>query len=239
MRDATTVPANVDGQEIAHFGALADDWWDPEGPSRTLLEINPCRQAWIAAQVPLAGRRVLDIGCGGGVLTESLAHAGALASGLDASAALIDAARRHAALGGLPISYEATTAEAFASAGHGPFDAITCMELLEHVPDPAPLLAACHALLVPGGDLLLSTLNRTARAFGTAIVLAEHVLRLLPRGTHEYRKFIRPSELARWLRDAGFDVVRLDGMAYDPLARTARLTRDVGVNYLLHARRID
>ena len=228
---------NVDRAEVAHFSAMAADWWDPAGPGRTLHEINPCRAAWITERWSAAGKRVLDVGCGGGVLTESLAQAGAVATGIDASAALVQIAREHAAGAGLAIDYQAVTAEAHAAATPRPYDAITCMELLEHVPDPPGLLAACHALLAPGGELFLSTINRTPAAFGSAIVAAEHVLRLLPRGTHQYRRFIRPSELARWLRAAGFEVLALSGMAYDPWSRSARLTRAVNVNYLLHARR--
>ena len=228
---------NVDRAEVAHFSAMATDWWDPTGPGRTLHEINPCRAAWITERWSAAGKRVLDVGCGGGVLTESLAKAGAEAAGIDASAALVQIARAHAAEAGLAIDYQAVTAEAHALALPGRFDALTCMELLEHVPDPAGLLAACHTLLAPGGELFLSTINRTPAAFGSAIVAAEYVLRLLPKGTHQYRRFIRPSELARWLRAAGFDVVAIAGMAYDPWSRSARVTREVSVNYLLHARR--
>lgn len=228
---------NVDPAEIARFSALAAEWWDPAGPSRTLHEINPCRLGFISERVALAGRSVLDIGCGGGLLTESLARAGAVAHGIDASSAVIDAAREHAALEHVSVHYDAVTAEAWAEEAPARYDVITCMELLEHVPDPASLLAACGRLLKPDGDLFLSTINRTARAFATAIVGAEHLLRWLPRGTHEYRRFIRPSELAGWLREADFEVVSLRGMRYLPLSRRAELSADVGVNYLLHARR--
>ena len=229
---------NLDPAEIDHFSSLADTWWDPTGPGRTLHEINPCRLNWIASRWSPAGQRVLDIGCGGGLLTESLVRAGALASGIDASPALIDAARAHAAQSGLAIDYQAVTAEAHARQASGLYAAIACMELLEHVPDPVALLAACHTLLVPGGELFLSTINRTPAAFGGAILAAEYLLRLVPRGTHEYRRFIRPSELGRWLRGAGFEVLAVDGMAYNPLTRSARIVRDVRVNYLLHARRL-
>ena len=238
MPDANASAAsNVDGAEIAHFSEMAADWWDAAGPGRTLHEINPCRVAWITQRWAAAGQRVLDVGCGGGLLTESLARAGAQATGIDASAALIEIARDHAAQAGLAIDYQAITAEAHAQALPGHYNAVACMELLEHVPDPSRLLAACHALLAPGGELFLSTLNRTPVAFGSAILVAEHLLRLLPKGTHQYRRFIRPSELARWLRTAGFEVLAMDGMTYDPWSRSARLTRDVSVNYLLHARR--
>ena len=229
---------NVDDAEIAHFSTLAEDWWDPTGPGRTLHEIHPCRVDWLVSRWAPGGQRVLDLGCGGGLLTESLARAGAVATGIDASAALIAVASGHATREGLAIDYHAVTAEAHAQQCPGRYSAITCMELLEHVPDPAALLAACHTLLAPHGELFLSTLNRTPVAFGAAIVAAEYVLRLVPRGTHQYRRFIRPSELARWLRAAGFEVLAIDGMAYNPLSRSARLTRDVSVNYLLHARRL-
>jgi len=186
--------------------------------------------------VALAGRSALDIGCGGGLLTESMARLGADAHGIDASAAVIEAAREHAALEHVSVRYDAVTAEAWAEAAPARYAVITCMELLEHVPDPASLLAACARLLQADGELFLSTINRTPRAFATTILGAEHLLRWLPRGTHEYRRFIRPSELAGWLRDAGFEVVTLSGMRYLPLSRRAELASDVGVNYLIHAR---
>lgn len=227
---------NVDPAEIERFSALAAEWWDPQGPSRTLHEINPCRLAFITERVALAGHSVLDIGCGGGLLTESMARLGADAHGIDASAAVIEAAREHAALEHVSVRYDAVTAEAWAEAAPARYAVITCMELLEHVPDPASLLAACARLLQADGELFLSTINRTPRAFATTILGAEHMLRWLPRGTHEYRRFIRPSELAGWLRDAGFEVVTLSGMRYLPLSRRAELASDVGVNYLIHAR---
>ena len=236
MTTAEATGRNVDPDEISHFSALAADWWDLRGPGRTLHEINPCRLEFITEHAALAGKSVLDIGCGGGVLTESLARAGAHAHGIDASAALIEAARQHAAGEGLSIQYTPVTAEAFAQVAPGAYQIITCMELLEHVPDPGSLLAACRALLAPEGDLFLSTLNRTPKAWGTAVLGAEHLLGLLPKGTHDYRRFIRPSELAQWLRAEGFEVQHLSGMRYLPLSRRAERTRDVSVNYLLHAR---
>jgi 2-polyprenyl-6-hydroxyphenyl methylase/3-demethylubiquinone-9 3-methyltransferase len=226
--------SNLDPREIAKFSALADDWWDPSGASRALHEINPCRVEFIAAQLPLAGRRVLDVGCGGGILSEALSRLGAEVTGLDGSAACIAAAQAHAAATGLHIDYRVETAEAHRPAR--PYPVVTCLELLEHVPSPSALLATCRSLLTDDGDLFVATLNRTPRAYLGAILGAEYLLGLLPRGTHDYRSFVRPSELARWLRAAGFELVRTAGMHYDPLARSARLTRDVGVNYLVHAR---
>jgi 2-polyprenyl-6-hydroxyphenyl methylase/3-demethylubiquinone-9 3-methyltransferase len=225
---------NLDPVEIAKFSALAADWWDREGSSRPLHEINPCRVDFVAAQVPLAGRRLLDVGCGGGILSEALARLGARVTGLDGSTECIEAARAHAAQSGLDIDYVAETVEAHHPVA--PYPVVTCMELLEHVPSPPALLAACRERMTDDGDLFVATLNRTPRAYASAILGAEYLLGLLPRGTHDYRSFVRPSELARWLRDAGFEVVRTAGMHYNPLTRTARLVRDVDVNYLVHAR---
>lgn len=237
MSPASAAPAaNVDPAEIARFSALAAEWWDPQGPSRTLHEINPCRLGFITRHTTLEGAHTLDVGCGGGLLTESLAAAGARVLGIDASEAVIAAAHEHAAVSGTSARYAAVTAEDHAGAAPAPYAVITCMELLEHLPAPASLLKACANLLAPGGDFFLSTINRTPRAWGTTILAAEHLLRLLPRGTHDYRRFIRPSELGQWLRDAGFEVCHLAGMRYLPFARRAELTRDVGVNYLVHAR---
>jgi len=226
--------SNVNPAEIAKFSALAATWWDREGSSRTLHDINPCRVGFITEQVGLRGRRVLDVGCGGGILSEALAVAGAVVTGIDGSADCIAAAREHAALTGMTIDYQAITVEAHRPAQ--PYDVITCMELLEHVPAPAALLAACRERLGDEGDLFVATLNRTPKSYAAAIIGAEYVLKLLPRGTHDYRTFIRPSELARWLREAGFELVRTAGMHYNPFTRQASLSRDLDVNYLVHAR---
>lgn len=240
---------SIDPAEIAKFSAIAAEWWDPTGKFAPLHKFNPVRLAFLKAEAsahfnrdpralrPFEGLTLLDIGCGGGLLTESMARLGAIAHGIDASAAVIEAAREHAALENVGVRYDAITAEAWAEATPTRYAAITCMELLEHVPDPASLLGACARLLQADGDLFLSTINRTPRAFATTILAAEHLLRWLPRGTHEYRRFIRPSELAGWLRSAGFEVVTLTGMRYLPLSRRAELASDVGVNYLIHARR--
>ena len=224
---------NLDQQEIAKFSALAPEWWDLDGPSRTLHDINPCRMGFITGQLALAGRRVLDIGCGGGILSEALARAGATVTGIDGSTACTTVARAHAEVSGLSIAYATETVESHHPTR--PYDILTCMELLEHVPSPAQLIAACREQLGDEGHLFISTLNRTPQAYAAAIVGAEYLLKLLPRGTHDYRSFIRPSELARWLRAAGFDLVRTAGMQYNPFTRRADLTRDLGVNYLVHA----
>lgn len=228
------VAVNVDAGEIAKFSALAPGWWDVDGPSRTLHDINPTRLDFITQATALRGRRVLDVGCGGGILTEALARTGALVTGIDGSTSCIEVARAHAAQGGLDIRYVAETVEAHRS--ERPYEIVTCMELLEHVPDPARLLTACRTQLGDAGEIYVGTLNRTPRAYAAAIVGAEYLLKLLPRGTHAYSSFIRPSELARWLRAAGFEVVRTSGLQYNPFTRRAQLVRDLGVNYLVHAR---
>lgn len=230
----TNSTANPD--EVAKFNALAEAWWAPEGPTRTLHEINPCRTEFVAARLTLANAEVVDIGCGGGVLTEALAARGARLTGIDAAPDLIAVARAHARAADLSIRYEVATAEAFAAREPRRFDAVVCMELIEHVTDPAALIAACRALLRADGSLFLSTLNRSPRAYVEAILGAEYVLRLLPIGTHDYAQFITPAELARLLRNADFDVSEICGMRYNPLTRRARLVSTPDVNYLLHAR---
>jgi len=229
--------SNIDAGELARFEDLADRWWDPGGEFRALHAINPPRLEFVAARAPLAGRRVLDVGCGGGLLAEAMARAGALVTGIDAGARALAAARRHAERSGLAIEYVETSAEALAEAGGGPFDVVTCMELVEHVPEPGSLIAACARLARPGGDVFFSTINRTPRAWALAVVGAEYVLGLLPKGTHDYARFVRPSELAAWARAAGLELREVAGLAYNPLSGRARLGRELAVNYLAWLRR--
>jgi len=228
---------NVDPAELAKFAHMAQRWWDPDGPARPLHALNPLRLEYIDRAVSLAGRSVLDVGCGGGILSEAMARAGARVLGIDLSTACLDVARLHAVESGVQVEYRAVTAEDLARERAAGFEAITCMELLEHVPDPAAMLAALARLVKPGGDVLVSTLNRRPRAFAVAIIGAEYVARMLPRGTHDYLKFIRPSELARWGRAAGLELSELAGISYNPLTRAFRLSSDTGVNYLAHFRR--
>ena len=223
---------NVSAEEIARFGALANRWWDPNGPQRPLHELNPARLGYVAQRLALRGARVLDVGCGAGLLSEAMAKEGAEVTALDLAPELVEVAKLHLLESGLRVDYRLVSVEALAAEMPGSFDAITCMEMLEHVPDPASVLAACATLLVPGGRLLLSTLNRTPAAFAVAIVGAEYVARLLPKGTHEYRSFIKPSELAGWLRDAGLGLEDLSGLAYDPVRRKAWVGKRTEVNYL-------
>lgn len=223
---------NARQSELDKFGALASRWWDPQGPQRPLHELNPARLGYVAARVPLAGARVLDVGCGAGLLSEAMAGDGARVTALDLSPELVEVAKLHLLESGRQVDYRLQSVEALAAEMPGAFDAITCMEMLEHVPDPASVLQACATLLKPGGRLLLSTLNRTPAAFALAIVGAEYVARLLPRGTHDYKSFIRPSELAAWLREAGLAIEDVSGLAYDPIRRTARVGGTTAVNYL-------
>lgn len=231
----TDAKANIDAQELAKFESLADAWWDPAGPLRTLHEINPVRVAYVKERVALAAADVLDVGCGGGLLAEALAREGARVVGIDLAGASLAAAAAHAERAGLAIDYRKTDAEAHAAHAPGAYDVVTCMELLEHVPDPASLVAACARAVKPGGAVFFSTLNRTFKSFALAIVAAEYLLDLVPRGTHTYEKLIRPSELAGWCRAAGLDVQEISGLSFNPVTRAHRLVDDVGVNYLCHA----
>ncbi len=224
---------NVDRAEIGHFDAFGDDWWRDDGSFRTLHDINPVRVGFIASHMTLTGKRGVDIGCGGGILTEALARDGAQMVGIDMSEAAIAAATAHAELTpGLPLGYSLSTAEALADEQPGAFDFVTCLEMLEHVPEPAAVVQACARLVRPGGHVFLSTINRTPKAYALAVLGAEYVLGLLPRGTHDYARFLRPSELDAAARAAGLTLQELCGMQYDPLSRRARLGDDVSVNYL-------
>lgn len=234
---STDSKINVDAAELAKFDALASRWWDPDGDFRPLHEINPLRLDWIRQQVDLQGQRILDVGCGGGILTEAMALAGARVTGIDMAEAPLAVARLHAAETAVEVDYERTTAEALAAREASEFDVVTCLEMLEHVPDPAAVVAACATLVRPGGRVFLSTINRTPKAFVFAIVGAEYLLRLLPTGTHEYRKFIRPSELGTWARQAGLVLERSTGMHYNPATRAYSLGLGLDVNYLMAFRR--
>lgn len=229
---------NADPAELGHFHRLADQWWDPHGALRTLHQLNPTRLAYIVERCGnLRGRSCVDVGCGGGILSEGLAAAGAEVTGIDLAASAIDTARLHLHESGLRVDYRQISAEQLAAERPGGFRLVTCLEMLEHVPDPAAIIAACAGLAAPGGDLIFSTLNRTPRAYALAVLGAEYIAQLLPRGTHDYARFIRPAELAGAARASGLELLDLRGLAYNPLTRRARLVGDVGVNYLAHLRR--
>ena len=229
---------NADPAELAKFAALAQSWWDPKGPSKPLHDLNPLRLHYVE-RLGLRGKQVLDVGCGGGILSEAMARAGASALGIDLSQAVLDVAELHALQAGISAAYRNIAGEELAEERPGAFDRVTCMEMLEHVPDPAATVRALAALTKPGGDIVVSTLNRNALAFAVAIVGAEYVARVLPRGTHQYLKFIRPSELARWGRAAGLELRDLTGITYNPLTRSFRLSTNTDVNYLAHFSRPD
>lgn len=229
---------NVDPAEVAKFDALADSWWDPEGQSKPLHQINPLRLQFIRERTPLKNAKIVDVGCGGGILTESLALIGADATGIDMGELPLEIARLHALEAGLKINYQQITAEAMAAEHFDAFDAVTCMEMLEHVPDPQAIINACAAMVKSGGDVYFSTLNRNPKAWLLAIVGAEYIANMLPKGTHDYARFIKPSELARACREAGLTVSAIAGISYNPLTRKYTLTDDVDVNYLMHCRRL-
>jgi 2-polyprenyl-6-hydroxyphenyl methylase / 3-demethylubiquinone-9 3-methyltransferase len=228
---------NVDPSELAKFTALAQSWWDPNGPSKPLHELNPLRLQYIERAVALAGKEILDVGCGGGILSEAMARAAARVLGIDLAQAVLEVAELHALEAKIAVDYRLIAAEDLARERPAAFDAVTCMEMLEHVPDPAATLRALATLVKPGGDVVVSTLNRNPQAFAVAILGAEMITRTLPRGTHEYLKFIRPSELARWGRAAGLELLDLTGITYNPLTRAFRLSPNTKVNYLAHLRR--
>ncbi len=231
--------SNVDPAELAKFSDLAHRWWDPQSEFRALHEINPLRLGWIDQHSALDGKSVLDVGCGGGILTEAMARLGARAQGIDLSEKALSVARLHLLESKLPVRYELADAERFAARHAGQFDVVTCMELLEHVPDPASTVAACARLAKPDGQVFFSTINRNPKSYLFAVIGAEYVLKLLPRGTHDYARFIRPSELSHWCRDAGLKPLELIGMSYNPLTKKYRLGPDCSVNYLLRCARDD
>lgn len=230
---------NVDQAEIAKFDALASRWWDPAGEFGALHEINPLRLDFIRQRATLPGSKTVDIGCGGGILAESMANAGASVTGIDMAEGPLAVARLHQAESGTDVEYLHSTAEALAKERHGQFDVVTCLEMLEHVPSPQTVIAACAELVKPGGHIFFSTINRNPKSFMLAIVGAEYVLRLLPAGTHEYAKFIKPSELEAWARHAGLDLEGSIGMHYNPVTREYSLGSNLDVNYLMHFRRAD
>jgi 2-polyprenyl-6-hydroxyphenyl methylase / 3-demethylubiquinone-9 3-methyltransferase len=228
---------NVDPAELEKFSALASRWWDPQSEFKPLHQINPLRLDWINGLAQLPGKRVVDVGCGGGILSESMARLGATVKGIDLADKPLKVAQLHGLESGVQVDYEAISAEDLAAREPATFDVVTCMEMLEHVPNPAATISACAAMTKPGGWLFFSTLNRNPKSFLFAIVGAEYVLRLLPRGTHEYAKFIKPSELADAARDAGLDLEELIGMTYNPFTKVYALGRDTDVNYLMAFRK--
>jgi 2-polyprenyl-6-hydroxyphenyl methylase/3-demethylubiquinone-9 3-methyltransferase len=227
--------ANVSPEEIAHFDSLASRWWDPDGESRPLHDLNPVRTAYIAARAELRDARVADVGCGGGLLSEALARAGAKVTGIDLSEKVIDIARLHLHESELTVDYRVQSSSDLAASEAQGFDVVCCLELIEHVPDPAALVNDLTAMLKPGGRLFMSTINRTPAAFGAAIVGAEYVMRMLPRGTHHYAQFLKPSELGRLLRQAGLELEDVSGLAYNPINRKAWLSTITAINYVLCA----
>lgn len=229
--------ANVSAQEIARFDQLASRWWDPDGESRPLHDLNPVRAAYIAERASLRSARVADVGCGGGLLSEALACAGADVVGIDLGEKVIEVAKLHLHESNLVVDYRVQASAELAASEPAAFDVVCCMELIEHVPDPAALVADLAAMLKPGGRLFMSTLNRTPVAFGAAILGAEYVLRMLPRGTHHYAQFLKPSELGRLLRQCGLELEEVSGLGYNPLTRKAWQSRITAVNYLLSARK--
>ena len=229
---------NVDQSEIAKFSALAHRWWDQNSEFKPLHAINSLRLGWIKCFVELNGKRALDVGCGGGILAEALAQSGAQTTGIDLSEKALKVAELHALESGAQVNYQAISAESLALTEPASFDVVTCMEMLEHVPDPASVVKACATLAKPGATLFFSTLNRNPKSYLFAIIGAEYLLRLLPKGTHDYRKFITPSELGHFVRDAGLEIIGIKGLSYNPITQIYSLTNDTAVNYLIATRKI-
>ncbi len=236
--NATLDTLNADPQELAKFNALASRWWDTHSEFKPLHDINPLRLDFIDQRVSLAGKLVLDVGCGGGILAEGMAQRGAEVTGIDLGTAPLSVAKLHLFESGLGVDYQQGSAEEWARRYPAQFDLVTCLEMLEHVPDPASVINACHTLVKPGGHVFFSTLNRNPKAYLFAILGAEYLLHLLPKGTHDYAKFIRPSELSAWARAAGLEIQELAGMSYQPFTQTYHLGQDVSVNYLVHCTRM-
>jgi 2-polyprenyl-6-hydroxyphenyl methylase/3-demethylubiquinone-9 3-methyltransferase len=234
MAETTASEVNVDRLELEKFSALAHRWWDPQSEFKPLHEINPLRLDYIDRKVGLNGKKVLDVGCGGGILSESMALRGAQVTGIDLGEKALKVAKLHKLESGVEVDYRLVSAETMAEEAPAGFDVVTCMEMLEHVPDPAAIVAACSRLVKPGGHVFFSTINRNPKSYLFAVIGAEYVLNLLPKGTHEYSKFIKPSELSAFCRDAGLDVVDLMGMSYHPFTKRYWLDKDVSINYLVH-----
>lgn len=229
---------NVDQSEIAKFEALASRWWDMESEFKPLHDINPLRTNYIDSLAPLAGKKVLDVGCGGGILSEAMAQRGADVTGIDMGEANLTTAKLHALESGVKVDYQCIAVETLAAQQPESFDVVTCLEMLEHVPDPASIIRSCHKLVKPGGQVFFSTINRSPKSYAFAIIGAEYVLRLVPTGTHDYHKFIKPSELTRWCREAGLQAEDMTGMVYNPITKIYSLKdQDVSVNYLMATRK--
>ena len=228
---------NADPSEVQKFSDLAHRWWDPNSEFKPLHDINPLRLNWIDQTIGLNGKKVIDIGCGGGILSESMAARGAIVTGIDLSDKALSVARLHLLETGAKVDYQHIAAESMATEHPATFDIVTCLEMLEHVPDPQQTVAACAQLVKPGGDVFLSTLNRNPKAYLFAIIGAEYILNMLPKGTHDYAKFIKPAELVRMTRNTGLDLVSMIGMSYNPLTKVYSLGDDTSVNYMIHLRR--
>lgn len=234
-----TQALNVDDLEVAKFEKLASRWWDLEGEFKPLHDLNPLRANYIDERAGVAEKTLIDVGCGGGILSESMAQRGAQVTGIDMGAAPLEVAKLHSLESGVQVNYEKSTAEEYAVQSAGRFDIVTCLEMLEHVPAPQQTIQACADLAKPGADLFFSTINRNPKAYLFAVVGAEYVLKMLPKGTHDFNKFIRPSELGRWLREAGLELQDMTGITYNPITKHYKLNpKDVSVNYIMHARKI-